>query len=336
MIRISSFPSSEFCAASRSVGKDVEDMNALRSTVFHERCATGKWPVTLSRLPEEDSREIQRWHVPDIFQSSTLGRSLQYADAEKETRVSLGNSLEYAETPVGVTQEELADMPHVAASGTLDFCWDLPEHDLVVMGDIKSSIYAVSDGPDSLQLHGYGYAKCKQLGRSKYLPVIWDASAGKWHESSSTVDRGSLKWLDVEQRIISTIQNTGDKFTTGSHCRGCWKRQRCPAHLVDLPAENRFARLFSSECSYADVRKALVDARAMVDLADKAMNACKDWVRQNGPVPNEDGTKLYQIGMRAGRKSLDVERLLEASGFDRKDFEKQGPPMEYFDWRKAR
>jgi hypothetical protein len=338
MRRISSLPTAEFCPKVDKIGQDVESTQSARSTVFHAYCETGKWPEGLHTLPESDREEISKWSIPMPFayKNGDTTHGLEYRNSMKELRVALDANFEYVEVDPAIPQSEIATRhPEVMICGHLDMAWLIPGADLVIICDIKSSIYAVADRCDSLQLHGYGLALAKKLKVGRYLTSIWDASDGRYYVSASAIEVDGFEAAAIQDRIARAATERDGGFVTGTHCRGCWKRTRCPAHLVDVP-EGEFNAVLSGNAKEADIRHALVKQKQLGDLSNRLAEACKDWVAAHGPVRSEDGKKQYRCEMRRGRKGLDKEAVARALGVaDLKDYEKIGRDHEAFDWRKV-
>lgn len=335
MRRISSLPTAEYCPQVDRVGLNVESTNSARSTVFHEYCDTGKWPAELMHLPPEDREEIQKWRVPMPFSCTVNGvtHMLQYQNAYREARVALDKDFKFVAIPHEVPQADIPTLyPQAMVVGHLDMAWDFEQSDIVIICDIKSSIYAVKERTDSLQLHGYGIAMCEFLGRGRYLNCIWDASAGRYHVASEPIEMDGFEVASIKDRIRRAASERDGNFRVGDHCSGCWKRSHCPAHLVDVP-EGEFKAILSGQATEADVRAAITKKKQIGDLHDSVDKAIKAWVRQHGPVRSADGTKWYRCELRA-RTGLDKKAVAAALGVaDLSSFERE-TESEYFDWRK--
>lgn len=336
MRRISSLPTAEFCPKVDRIGLDVESTASARSTVFHEYCDTGKWPAELQHLPLADREEISKWRVPMPF-SVTVGgvtHMLQYQNAYREARVALDQNFEFVAIPHDIPQAEVAERyPQAMVVGHLDMAWDFAETDLVIICDIKSSIYAVHDRTDSLQLHGYGIAMCKFLGRGRYLTSIWDASDGRYYVAGSPVEVDGFEVAVIENRIRRAASERDGNFRVGTHCSGCWKRSHCPAHLVDVP-EGEFQAILSGQATEADIRNGLVKKKQLEDLVKRIDGACKDWARQHGHVRSEDGKKVWSPVLRE-HTSLDQEAVRLALGVENLDKFKRTTESPTFIWKKA-
>lgn len=337
MRRISSLPTAEFCPRVDKIGQDVETTASLRSTYFHAWCDTGEWPKGVENLPQADREEIEKWRKPlhFVYNVGESRYALAYHDAIRETRVALDSDFNWVDVPRDVPQSDIAERyPDVMVCGHLDMAWVLPEHDLIIIGDIKSSIFAVSDRTDSLQLHGYGMAMAARHKVGRYVNAIWDACDGQWFVHDHAIEVDGFEAEDIRVRIKRACDERDGNFLTGTHCSGCWKRKRCPAHLMDVP-ESEFAPVLSGNATEADIRAALVGLKRMGDLANQVKEACESWVRQHGYVRSEDGSKVWSPAMRQGKLSTDYAAIARALGKkDLEDFKRQGKPYPVFSWRK--
>jgi len=332
MRRMSSLPTLENCGMSDQLGVGIETSNSFRSTCFHSYCENGEWPKEVKRLSEQDFSEIRRWKKPTDFVYKNPALRLKYSEADKERILALDNDFAFLDLDSKLTQEELQKIPNLMTAGHLDMAWDVPEHDLIVISDIKSSVFAVKDRCESLQLHAYGLAYSLLKGRSKYITGIWDASDGK-HYYGNITETNTFDFEAIKERIRNACNNNSDKYTKGTHCGGCWKRDSCPAHLVDMGDENRFSKLFNGTATEADIREALVAAKGLGELANKVSEHCKDWVKRHGPVRSEDGCKSWQARLRSGRKSLNQEQVMADLGVDSLEkYMKQGEEYLVYDW----
>lgn len=335
MRRISSLPTAEFCPKVDKIGQDVETTQSSRSTVFHAYCDSGKWPADLRTLPEADIEEISKWRVPMpfVYKTGSATHALQYKEAHREKRVALDWEFRWVDVNPGLPQADIAKAhPEVMIVGHLDMAWAVG--DLVIVCDIKSSIWAVKERCDSLQLHGYGMALAVALDKPRYLTAIWDASDGRYYVRNEAVEVDSFEAEEIRDRIKRASEERDGGFRTGTHCSGCWKRSHCPAHLVDVP-EGEFSALLSGQAREKDVREALVKLKQLGDLTNRVGQACKDWVSQHGPVRSEDGKKQYQCELRSGKDSLDKDAVQRALGVENLDkYMKQGKDYPVFDWRK--
>jgi len=337
MRRISSLPTAEFCPRVDKIGQDVETTQSARSTIFHAYCETGKWSSDLWTLPEKDREEIQKWRVPMPFtyRVGDVAHMLQYKNAVKEMRVAVDKNFKAVAVPAAVPQAEIAERyPEVMICGHLDMAWLLPEHDLVIVCDIKSSIFAVKEGNASLQLQGYGLAACAVTGLGRYVTAIWDAADGRYHVAGQAIEVDGFEAADIKDRIRVAAAERDGNFRTGTHCSHCWKRTHCPAHLADVP-EGEFKALLSGQATEADVRAALVGKKRLEDLHKRVDEACKAWAQQHGPVRSEDGTKWWRCELRTRKGGLDHDAICRALGEPNLDkFYKPPSESTHHDWRK--
>jgi hypothetical protein len=338
MRRISSLPTAEFCPKVDRIGLDVETTQSARSTIFHEYCDTGVWPKDLNTLPTADREEISKWRVPMpfVYRVGDVTHALQYKNAYRETRVALDKDFNFVPISLDIPQSEIATRhPEAMVVGHLDMAWDIEGHDLVIVSDIKSSIYAVKEGCDSLQLHGYGIALAKFLKRGRYLTSIWDASEGKYHVSPNAVEMDGFEVAGIMDRIRIAATERDGNFRVGSHCSHCWKRSHCPAHLVDVP-EGEFKAILSGQATEADVREAIIKKKQIADLQKRVDDGIKAWVRQHGHVRSEDGKRIFRCELRANNVSLDEKAVCASLGVENLDgFKRSRGEHEHFDWRKA-
>lgn len=336
MRRISSLPTAEYCPKVDKIGLDVETTQSARSTIFHAYCDTGKWPEDLRTLPEADIEEISKWKIPMpfVYKQGDVTHALQYKNAIRESRVALDSDFDPVDIPRDIPQADIERLfPRTMICGHLDMAWVVG--DLVIVCDIKSSIFAVKDRCESLQLHGYGLALAVILKKPRYLTAIWDATEGRYHANDRAIEVDSFEASDIRDRIRVAASERDGGFRTGVHCGGCWKRSHCPAHLVDVP-EGEFKAILSGEAMEKDVREALVKLKQIADLQKRVDAACKTWVEQHGPVRSEDGKKVYKCQLRSGKDSLDKEAVARALGVENLDgFTRQGKDYPVFDWRNA-
>jgi hypothetical protein len=334
MRRISSLPTSEFCPKVDKIGQDIETTQSARSTIFHAYCDTGKWSPDLRTLPQADIEEISKWRVPMPFfyKAGEATHALPYKDAYRETRVALDTNFDPIIIDRALPQADIAEAhPNVMIVGHLDMAWVIG--DLVIVCDIKSSIWAVRDRCDSLQLHGYGLALAKLLNKPRYLTSIWDASEARYYVANHAIELEGFECEDIKDRIaMASTERDGD-FRVGVHCSGCWKRSRCPAHTRDVP-EGELQAILSGNAMEADVRLAIIKRKQIGDLANRLDDSIKAWVSQHGPVRSEDGKKQYQCEQRAGKMGLDKDAVCRALGVQTlDDYMKPGKPFSAFDWR---
>lgn len=336
MRRISSLPTAEYCPKVDKIGLEVESTQSARSTVFHAFCDSGKWPADLATLPESDQEEIQKWKVPSpfIYKHGDVTHALQYKNAAREWRVAVDKNFQCVPVPIDVPQGDIERLyPNVMICGHLDMAWTLPEYDLIIVCDIKSSIFAVKEGNKSLQLHGYGLAACAATGIGRYLTAIWDASDGQYYVAKEIVEADGFDAADIRNRIRVAATDRDGAFRTGTHCSQCWKRSQCPAHLVNVP-EGEFKAVLSGQATEKDIRAALIAKKQLEDLREAVDKSIKSWVEQHGPVRSEDGSKQYRCELRRGKMKLDEKKVINALGVESlESYKVRGGEYPVFDWR---
>lgn len=312
------------------IGRDVETTNAMRSTIFHNYCATGEW-IDADKIPEGDLEEIKKWHVPSNVESHG-GTTLKYSEAEKEGRVSLDEQFNYIETEEGIEPHQVADKyPNIVTSGSFDMAWYFPQYSLVIVIDIKSSIFAVKNRCESLQLNAYGIGYAGKKKAKKYAVGIFDAQQGKYY-IGPIIEVDSFECEEYQERILYAARQTGDQYVKGTHCSQCWSRSSCKAHLegVSDSAINRVMRVGATE---QDVLAALVEAKRLQDQSEKLVDAAKSWINQHGSINSEDGRMKYGPVTTSGRKSLDQSAVSKALGVKNlSKYMKEGRDFSSFRW----
>jgi hypothetical protein len=322
--RISALPVLRYCTGSALVDKQVEDLEfsrTLRGTVFHHYCETGEWGEKFSLLSKDDQEEIQSWKVPFGYDMEDGTATLLYSEAVKEYRVKFKHG-----------PGELEFIP-----GTLDMFWMVD--DLAVVVDIKSNIRAVSDGIDSIQLHGYGHALLHEFSELKgYIQGIYSAMDGTWHLAPKPVVRDSWEQMELEDTMVRAIRQPFQGYHIGTHCSGCWKRARCPAFLIETHEAPTFGAVIAGRATSDEARAALIMRDRMKASLETIDEALKTWVTQHGPIPSEDGKKSWRPHQMPGRTGWDkrkVQALLDKSGATEKDYETQSASYQVFSWKKA-
>lgn len=327
MSRISALPVLRYCTGSALVDKQVEELEfsrTLRGTVFHKYCETGEWPEEYKLLSKQDQDEISEWKVPHSYIHGVLGE-LTYASAVKEYRVKFRH---------GPGEDEYIP-------GTLDMFW-IVEHNgrrYAVVVDIKSNIRAVSDGLDSLQLHGYGHALLHEFKElDGYTQGIYSASDGTWHLPGTPIVRDEWEQMEIESAICSAIRQPFSGYHIGTHCSGCWKRTRCPAFLIETHEAPTFEKVIAGSATPEEARAALIMAERMKASLETIKGSLQDWVTQHGPIPSEDGKKSWRPHQMPGRMGIDKKKLalaLDMAGMEESEIMTSGSSFQVFSWKKA-
>ena len=339
MKRISSLPVLQYCPGSDKVGAGNESIRAKRSTVFHKYCETGKWPKEINRLPPEDVEEIRRWKVPTKHKLTRgdFSMEIDYEKSTKELVVAIDKDFNFVDVDPSVPPDDTfrSKYPNVIVRGSLDFGFHFPSFGLVVVVDVKSSIYAVKDMDKSLQLHGYGIGYAKKMGATRYLVGIWDASDGKYYFANDIIEVDSFEYEAYKNDIIQISQQTEENLVTGQHCSGCWDRFSCPSHVLSsVDADKPELRLLTGKASESDVLESLQVAVRLKDRVKLIEDAAKAWANIKGPVLDHKTNKVWGPVLKRGKKSLDQERVMNDLGVSSLDsYMSVGNSYNQYQWK---
>lgn len=328
--RISLLPISEFCGKAPILSEQYgAGRAAAMSSAFHAlQAGAENAGALMSRLTDAEREEIAGWHSPATLMID--GVPLDYATSEKEVEVVLQDG-------------ELDIVGHV------DFAWVATSvlHDadgalaegprVAYVADIKKSVWTTADGPESLQLHGYGMAYAKARGCMAYVTGLWCATEGEWLWTKEMVVLDSERGRNILERIKCAAENRSDEASTGEHCGRCWSRMHCPEYL--LPAA-------LGETWLAPVTEggdiSLVDASfihklgALEKMIDVAKEQAKAAVKRGLlRVRDPETGKIWAPVETKGRVSVDAGRLKAELGDDAKRFMRQGATYDQYRWIKA-
>lgn len=324
--RFSSLPIRQLCGKAHTLDLGAGRAAAI-STAFHARMAALEDPkhkpaadAALAKLTQSERDELDDWKPVE---------PLEYGFAR--LKYGAGGVPFIAESPFALKRDgspcDKGD-PDAMVEGTPDMVWNLGG--VVVIGDIKKTRFA--SRPDSLQLHGYGFAVAKMLGAKGYALAIWIAEEARWWLGPTVMldtDEADLIWLD----IVHASTHEATEFSTGSHCFDCWGRLRCPAHMVATD-DGLVVPGTDSPTPTPDVLvDMLVRAKRFEDLAESIKSYCKAHVRQNGPIHDGKG-KVWKGIATAGRESTSVKKVREVFGKDAEVCITKGEGSESFRWVK--
>ena len=338
-VRISNLGVSQYCRGSNHI-RSASSMRSKRSTIYHKFLETGVLDeVEMLTLSPSDRDEIRQWSPPQDVVFG--GREYSMSDAVREALCGLDEYLNYV--PVERNPDSgPGELPYLYPESTIAVgACDLYLPSVKVDGkyytvviDGKSSIHAVSDGTDSLQLHGYGWSLAKKHETHGYIAGIWDLSDSRYYWGSPVLFR-TIESIAIGERILVACDSERpNELVTGPHCAGCWKRFACPAHIVDVP-EGRLKGPLGPNPSAKDIADGLVLAKSLRDTSDKLYDNAKAWVAQHGEVSNESGTHTYGLKSHRGRRSLNKKAVMAALGVSSLDaFMSEGAPYTRKQWRK--
>lgn len=325
--RMSSLPVAQFCGRASELSQIGSGRAAAQSTAFHAVCAgAADAEVKLARLTDDERAELRDWHRPADVVLGDI--TLRYADAEKELEVAITSAGRYC----------LPSDPDCLSVGHLDFAWlvTINGQRWAFVADIKRSEYTVSDGPESLQLHGYAMAYADKVGADVYVTGIWGAVEGTWWWAAEPVVLGSKRSVELADAVLHAAANKSTDYALGAHCSGCYGRLHCPAYVLPPEVAGTSLAPFSSgdiELSGEQAAQLLATIKRFRDTADKVEAEIKERVRRRLLEVENDNGKVYRPVECAGRLSLSKARLA-AAGIDPEAFMERGKPFERWGWVK--
>jgi hypothetical protein len=302
--RMSRLPIAEFCG--RSGELDVgSGRAAAMSTAFHAMCEgdPAKIAPALARLTQKEVDEIKNWERPVLVHFDD-GTELSYDSAEKESRVGIDARGRF----------EL-DAEKALVVGTLDMAWTVEKERgcaqrICYVGDIKKTKWTTLDGPESLQLAGYGFALSAREQATHFCPGLWIAEDGEW-VWGDLIDLESSRASDLWARIEHAATNQGGEFRTGGHCSSCWARLRCPAYLLPYERHDSLAVLSGADLTNDKVLELLVATQQAEATIKVAKEFCNEYARRHG-IDDPSTGKSYRAVQCQGRESAKVADVLEA------------------------
>lgn len=293
--RPSSLPIARFCAKAPALNVGAGRAAAC-SHVWHARSAGQDWQEAYARLTPEEQADIDSWKSPtDIVLEN--GVCLRYSEAQKETRVAIADEFGY------LAYADPSD-PHALTSGTCDFFWLVDR--VLYVGDLKKSEYTEPDGPRSLQVKCYALALAVKHASDAdgFVTGIFHAQEGTW-EWGEYVALGSEQCSADWEAVRAAALHTDGDFSTGSHCRRCYARTRCPAYLMPPDqAEAGLVKYLSGELDAVVALEARLFLDRAEDLAKTLKDALKAHVKKHGGISDGQG-KVWKPIMCAGKSGLD-------------------------------
>ncbi len=301
--RMSALPISQYCG--RSAGLDNgAGRAAAQSTAWHASLAGSPGAADLlARLSEEELAELRTWKAPEDVEVAP-GIVLRYSEAETELEVALDK----------YGRAVKADDSAAESVGHLDFAWakEISTRRIAYVGDLKRTEFTATEGVDTLQLVAYGFAYAALRDCEGYCPGIWAATEGRW-------TWGEIVWLDSLEaeklwaRCLAAMRNVGGEFNRGVHCRGCWSRFQCPAHVLPPDAATGSLAIMSGQeiVTGSKVAQLVLDIKRAEDTIKKAKEFAEDWEARHPGEVVADGKKWRPVQM-PGRETVDKERVLAA------------------------
>lgn len=328
MIRASALSIARYCGAAPRLAArlNVGGRAAAMSSAFHAKAADQPgWRGLYENLTEDERAEVDGWVTPTPFK--VWGAELRYEMAQKEVQCGLdrlGRSVDYG-SEKAITQ------------GTADMLWIVDTGDegrLVVIGDIKKSRFTTSDGPRSLQLLSYALSFADLLQATAIMCAIWVSEDKAWHlgeEIDLAGEEAANAWRAVKSAALAE-----DAYNTGAHCRDCYSRLQCPAHLLPVTSESALAP-FSQPggLTHANAAQAVYVVQAMEDALDKAKDSLKAFAQQNGGIHDKASGKVWKPTMSRGKPSLNREALEKDHPGILEKYTRPGAPYPVFKWMKA-
>jgi hypothetical protein len=285
----------------------------------------------LARLTEEERATVLDWKKPDDVKVGEV--VLRYSEAAHEVAVAF--------TAKGQPCDH--GSPDALTEGHLDMAWEVVVggKKLAYIGDLKKTAWTTTDGPDSLQLIAYGFAWALKHNCDAFACGIWMLTEGEWHWGDLIAldsDRAAQHW----EEIVAAATNTGGEYATGSHCRGCYERLRCPAYLVAPGDISQALAVLQGPLSESDegrVRALLLQAQAAEDAIKVVKATAQEYATRFGLRDPETG-KVYKPVHVKGRESFDGKALKKDAEVDPAlvpalKYFKRGASYEQWRWQKG-
>lgn len=327
--RMSALPIAAQCA--RAPGLDTgSGRSAIMSQAWHARCAGAKgFAALLASLTSEEAETVIGWELPYAVElpAGCEPAILEYDQAETELEVALTQS---GSVPV------LGGMPPMTI-GHLDFAWVVRFPDgmrVAYVGDLKKSEFTSS--VDSLQLMAYGFAYSALRQCDAFCTGIWAGESGSWLWGD-IIDLESDVAFEWWTKVKAAALNTDPEFRRGPHCRGCWSRFQCPAHILPPDAVQGSSLAIASGQGVVTPEKVaqlVLDIARAEDTIKTAKAFAKDW-EANHPGQVTLNGKVWRPVKMPGRAGFDKEGLLREYP-EAKKFITRGEGYEQMKWINAK
>jgi hypothetical protein len=305
------------CGAAGADPIDKSGRAALMGTYFHAVCEQSPGALELvNLLMKEERDEVNGWSAP--LPITLDGVELNYGYAEHEVELGL------------TTEGKYAASGEVLTGGTADMVWHL--NGTVYVGDIKKRTESVFEGAESLQLTAYGLAAADKYKARTLRCGLWDATEAFWLWGNPI----DMEWdaPALFELVKAAALNPKDRYTTGAHCRGCYRRLRCDAHVLPpVLQRTELAALTQDGITPENVAELARVVFAGIDVFNQARETLKAYVLQGGEI--RDGKRVWRSSTRKGRESVSVKDLRAGLGDQAEGFIKRGQDYEQFDWVKG-
>lgn len=223
--------------------------------------------------------------------------------------------------------------PERVTRGAIDHWWEEDNGEAFVVRDDKTGDRPVTHPAENLQLAPYVVA-VSQLMRygAKAIGEVANPKLGKLYRyeyQPGEVERLWQRFLKAEAKTRATPVLA----EPGGHCSECYQRDQCDVRMLPAIREGAMQALepFIIGGPLLTPETAAIGLRtiqAMQTAVDRADEALRSWVLENGPIV--DGTKEWCPGESQGRESADL-KLLKADGLTK--YIKRGKPYLTFRWR---
>lgn len=320
--RVSLLPIAQHCGKAAELSQRYgAGRAAAMSQAFHATAAGAPNARELfARLTEDEAREVASWKKPST--------------------VIMGDIVLDYDRATAIEAEVVLDLGDVKSVGHVDFAWDIATNGLSIAfaADIKKTVWTTDDGPESLQLHGYGRALADLWECDGYCLGIWLATEGEWLWAKRWVMRGTEEWNTIGERLRYAALHQSGEASTGEHCRHCWSRLHCPEHLLPAAMADTYLAPLAEGGDITLIDHTLVlRLQAMRELAEAALKQCKAAVEQGGhKVRDPESGKVWAPTVSKGKESVDVDLLKKELGEGAGRYIKQGAPYSQMRWKNAR
>ena len=323
MNRMSSLDITQYCGAAGTLSQlSASGRPAVMGSAFHAVCSNdadkNDW---LMKLTADEREEVKEWHKPAPLTIDVLGTETEflYADASKEMEVALNSKGEHCQ----------ASDPDCISVGHFDMSWvtDVNSQRIVIVGDIKKSAFTV-DGPDTLQLTGYGLAVADMVKADGYIPAIWAATEGRWMVGKLVMlDDAGGQWA----RVKHAATNVSERETMGNHCSKCYGWQRCKAYTLMATDPSMTALMDGVLVTEENAADMLIRADALVRVGKLAKERLKLYAAKT-PISDGNGKVWKSVGSKGRESVMGAKKLRAAMGKEAERYIKRGAAVSSFRW----